>query len=58
MLDEYGDLLTVDDICEILMIGKTNAYALLRCGTLPAVRVGHAWRVAKPALVEFLLKKP
>ena len=27
MLEEYRDLLTVEDLCEILMIGKNSAYS-------------------------------
>ena len=38
MLEEYRDLLTVEDLCEILMIGKNSAYTLLGKGVIPAFR--------------------
>lgn len=29
MFNEYGEMLTIDDLCEILLIGRNAAYRLL-----------------------------
>ena len=34
MLESYDDILTVDEACEALKIGKNALYDLLNCGTL------------------------
>jgi UDP-N-acetylenolpyruvoylglucosamine reductase len=42
MLSEYNDILCVNDICEILMIGRNRVYELLASGELKGFRVGNA----------------
>lgn len=34
MLEEYADILTVEEVCEALRIGENAAYALLGSGQL------------------------
>ncbi len=29
MLNQYGDILTIDDVCEVLMVGRNRVYELL-----------------------------
>ena len=40
MFEEYNDILTIEEMCEILMIGRNAAYSLLNRGTLKAFRIG------------------
>lgn len=54
MLEEYRDLLTVEDLCEILMIGKNSAYTLLGKGAIPAFRIGRCWKIPKEAVKAYL----
>lgn len=56
MLDEYGELLTIDDLCELLMIGKTMAYQILRSGQVKAFRLGRCWKIPKKS-VQILLEQ-
>ena len=46
--------LTVADLCEVLGIGRTLAYQLIAERTIPAVRIGHAIRVRKADVEEWL----
>ena len=39
MFNEYGDMLTVEDLMEALGIGKNAAYDLLRNGELKCFRL-------------------
>ena len=48
MLESYDDILTVDEACEALKIGKNALYDLLNSGALKAMRNGRVWRIPKP----------
>lgn len=57
MLNQYDDLLTTDEACEALKIGKNALYSLLRTGQLKAFRNGRVWRIPKGSLIEFICGK-
>ena len=40
MLKNYKDILSVEDLCEILSIGKNTAYRLLKAEEIKSVRIG------------------
>ena len=46
-------LLTIEEVSQIMGIGKTKAYALRREG-LPVIRVGRALRVSSTRLQEWI----
>lgn len=55
MLEEYGDVLTVADLQEILSIGRNSAYELIRTGTIKAFRVNKKnWRISKESVLAYL----
>ena len=54
MLNEYPDVLTVDDLKNILRIGKNKAYNLLKSNIIPSIRMGNTYRISKDAVKEFL----
>lgn len=57
MLEQYDDLLTTDEACEALKIGKNALYALLASGSLKAFRNGRVWRIPRRAVEEFICRK-
>lgn len=54
MLEGWDDFLTVEELCEVLKIGRNAAYPLLNSGELKALRNGHVWRVPKQAVIEYV----
>lgn len=56
MLEQYNELLTIDDLCEVLMIGKNLAYRLLTEQKIKAFRIGKKWKIPKASVEDFLLK--
>lgn len=54
ILDEYPEILEVNDFCKILRIGKNSAYKILESRAIPAFRVGSSWKITKSAMIEFL----
>lgn len=53
-LDTLPLTLTVAEAGEVLRIGRSSMYALVRCGRLRSIRVGKMIRVPRDAIVEFL----
>jgi excisionase family DNA binding protein len=47
-------LLTVSEVAQVLRVPRARAYALIREGMLPAVRIGRQLRVAEDALAEWI----
>lgn len=54
MLRGYPDLLTVQDIQNILHIGRSTAYKLVRSGEVESFRIGSTYRIPKTKLRGFI----
>ena len=54
MLDGYDDLLTVDEACKAMKIGKNAIYGLLSTKKLKSYRNGRVWRIPKKAIEEYV----
>lgn len=48
------DLLTPPEVLDYLRITTRTLYRLIKSGSVPAVRVGHQWRVRRTDLEEWL----
>ena len=57
MLENWDDFLTVEELCEVLKIGRNVAYRLLNSGELKAIRNGRVWRVPKQAVIEYVKRQ-
>lgn len=53
---EGSRFLQLADVCEVLNISSAQAYALVRSGELPAIKIGGRgqWRVERSALEDFI----
>lgn len=56
MFDEYSDILTVDEACEVLRIGHNALYELVNSGKLKAYKNGRVWRIPKQAIITYILE--
>lgn len=56
MLNRYNDILTVDELCEVLKIGKNTAYALLKSGEIKSVKIGRVYKIPKRSVIKYLNK--
>lgn len=54
----YPDILSTDEVCEILNISKSHCLLLLKSGKLKGFKVNNSrvWKVCKPALNEYISK--
>ena len=57
MYDCENEILTVDEVAELLYIGKNTAYTLLNTGELQGIRIGRCWRIPRECINDFILKK-
>ena len=59
MLQNYSqELITIDDLCKSLNIGKNTAYSLLNSGELQgAFRIGRIWKIPKDVLINYISSK-
>lgn len=52
--DALGRFLTIADTAQLLNVTASEAYALVRSGELPAIRVGSSWRVERDVLESYI----
>lgn len=57
MFNEYNDLVTVEDLCEMLSIGKNAAYKILAAGELKSFRYNRVWKIPKDSIIEYIKTK-
>lgn len=56
MFSDYNDLVTINELCKMLHIGKTAAYDLLRSGKIKSFRNGRDWKIPRIAVEEYVLE--
>lgn len=56
MFENYDDLLTVEEVCEMLKMGRDAVYRLLNSCALKGFRNGRVWRIPKEAIIEYVIK--
>lgn len=54
MFEQADDLLSVEEACELLKIGRGAIYLLLADGRLKAFRNGRVWRIPKEAVIQYV----
>ena len=54
MFTEENDILTIEELCDILMIGRGTAYDLLQEKKIKAFRIGRKWKIPRIAVREYI----
>ncbi|MFR8778478.1 MAG: helix-turn-helix domain-containing protein [Enterocloster sp.] len=54
MLEQYNDILSVEELCELLHVGRNRVYQLLQSGELKGFRLGKTWKIPKIAVEEYI----
>lgn len=57
MQTEYIDMITIDELCELLMIGRTTAYKLLQSGELKAFKIGKVWKISRASVEQYIKER-
>ena len=51
------ELLTVDEVAEVLYLGKNTVYELLRSGELKGIKFGRVWRIPRNSIKMMIEEK-
>ena len=54
MLENYKDILTVRDICDILNISKSTAYKLLQSKEIPNMKMANKYVIPKIGVIKII----
>ena len=54
MEEKNIEKITVDELCEVLMIGKNAAYHLLQSGKIKCFRIGRIWKIPRESLNKYI----
>ena len=54
---EMNDLITLEELCEQLSIGRNAAYHLLNSGELKAFRIGRIWKIPRKSVYHYILEE-
>lgn len=57
MFENFDDILNVDDVAKALKIGTSQAYKLVRSVKIQAFKEGRAWKIAKLALINYIMNQ-
>ena len=52
-----SDMINIDELCELLMIGKNTAYSLLKTGQIHAFKIGRIWKIPRNYVSEYIAKQ-
>ena len=55
MYNDPNDLISIDELCTILSIGRNAAYHLLNTKQIKAFKIGRVWKISRVAVEEFIL---
>lgn len=57
MYEQYNDIVMVEELCEMLSIGKNAAYQLLSSGQVKAFRYNRVWKIPKQGVINYVLSQ-
>lgn len=55
MFSKYNDVVTVEDVMEMLHLGRVTVYSLLKSGRIHTLRVGKKYVIPKKSVIDFLV---
>lgn len=54
MFADYPDIVSPEQLQEILQIGRSKAYSLLKTGEIKSRKVGRNYKIPKVNIIKFL----
>lgn len=49
-----NELISLDELCDILKTGKNTAYTLMRTGELGAFKIGRVWKIPLASVRKYI----
>lgn len=57
MFESLDDILTIEEVAEVLKLGTTHTYRIVRSGQLKGYKEGKDWKIPKSSLVDYIQSK-
>lgn len=57
MLEQYDEILDINDLSEILKVGSSHAYKLVKEGEIRAFKTGKDWKIPKVSIINYIKEK-
>ena len=57
MFEQYPDVVTVRELCQMLKIGRNTAYSLLKDQKICSVWIGRQRRIVKSSIEKYITGK-
>ena len=57
MLERYDEILDINDLSEILKVGSSHAYKLVREGKIHAFKSGKDWKIPKVSVIKYIKER-
>ncbi|WP_341457305.1 helix-turn-helix domain-containing protein [Megamonas rupellensis] len=54
---DNSNLITIDELYEILIIGKNTAYSLLKSEAIKSFKINHIWKIPRVSIDEYIMKQ-
>jgi len=54
MENESADLITIEELCDILLIGRNAAYQLLSSGKIKCFRINRIWKIPRESVSVYI----
>ena len=55
MFENYSDVVSIDQVCQMLHLSKRTVYSLIQTGQLPAKKIGRIYRIRKTDVSHFMV---
>lgn len=52
--NDNNEILTVEEVCDILRIGKNAAYNLIKSGEIKCYRYSRVWKIPRISVDEYM----
>ena len=53
-MNQDEEIITLEEMCEILNIGKNTAYKLLNSRKVTAFRIGKTWKIPRSSISHYI----
>jgi len=54
MFEQYNDVVTIKELCQMLQIGRNTAYDLVNSNRIKSIRVGRKFLIPKAHIISYL----
>lgn len=56
IFENYDDIVSVEEVMEMLRLGRVTIYNLLKKGEIKSLKVGRKYIIPKQCVIDFVMK--